>query len=731
MAADGKHSKKKSFDSLEDTYLDTIAGENREQEKSGRLSDHHAGVAGSDETATDLLAAPDNPIRDIKGWQGKSLLLAADRMTLSLAIAAEGEPLSEERLTLALQKFGITHGIDLHALREAERASRLPAAQMIAIAHGTPPQYKSTFSFSFLPQPDCPPVSPPSLTAGHSLDFLQLHAVLHAPDLASIQIASLHVKALSPRECFLKIVDFPSARPGRNVFGQEVECPDVSLPQAGENVLFNEKHQGYEATLYGYLLVVRDRVSIAPPIWIRPDKTAACYIVLPQINPCRYPTVTEIRHILQQMGIDERCINTMVLDKMVSQMATGSSLPRVIKVAETLAPQHGRNAVFTLFVDAEKKAGKILHNDSIDLRERNAVVSIPAGTLVAEKQLATKGKDGCTLFGKTIKAINGADKVITVGQGVRFLKKEDRIQYIAERNGNVKFSANTLAVSDIYAINGDIDYHSGNIDIKTDLLISGSVLSGFSVKSEGDITIQGFIEAGATVIAQGNLTVEKGIMGENTTVIARGNLSAGFIQDAEVIAKGDILVKSYLFNAMVMANGALTVLKDRSRRSGSAAGGVLCSARAVKLSVIGSPGNPATIVAIRPDPTVNTQLRKLEEEKLSCAENIAKISRSLPFDATSPDQIKATLAAASVDKRGKIITLLTGLSKMIKHHKAVLDDIASLRTAIETAMNHACIHVGERVYPSSEIHIGDKKLIVATEIGPSLFRLRDGQIVRN
>ncbi|OKY75974.1 MAG: hypothetical protein BM485_06470 [Desulfobulbaceae bacterium DB1] len=726
-----KNSKIKSFDSLEDSYLQALE-QTELPEKEGVKPGGDSSVERIRmDAGTDLLSSPENPFRNIKGWQGKQLFLSADHMTLTLMINEGGDPVSVERIDLALRKFGIVHGIDPAAIKKAERLSRLPTGNKVIIARGTPPQWKNACMFSFATQPATAPSVVPSLPNGLKLDFALLKSLVTAPDLPTIQGAGIQVKAVSPGEIFLKVLKFPEATPGKDLFGQTLECPEAPLADAGEYVQFNEKKSGYESTLYGYLCIDNNTVSLVPPVWISPDRQAAHYIFLPQMPPVRYPTIAELKHVLLLKGIDERCINASALEKMTNRMAAGLSMPRVVKLAETVQPLNGKHAVFTIFVDAEKKAGKIRGNGSIDLRERNAVVSMPAGSLIAEKNPATKGEDGCTLFGKKIKATPGADKPVTVGQGVKTEKTAERILYFAARNGNVKFAAGTLSVADIYEISGNIDYNSGNIDIKTDLLVKGSVLSGFSVKAEGNIAVMDSVENGATIVAQGDLTVGKGILGGNTRVVAHGSISAGFIQDAEVIAKGDVLIKSYLFNAMLIANGSITVLKDQSSRSGSAVGGMICSSRGIQLSVIGSPGTSSTVVAVRTDPAMTAQLRKLDEQKLLCGENIAKISHSLPFDVFDAKVIKSMLVGLPAGKREKIILLLTNLNKLIKHQKTLQEHITAMRAGTEEALANARIQVTEKIYAGSEIHIGDKKLVIPADMGPSLFRLRNQQIVRN
>jgi hypothetical protein len=706
--------KNKSVESLEDAFLKALERDDSREAGAGQ-------PATGGQAAGPPAAAPDAAAQPVTGRHGIQLLIAADRMSASVALTGR-EKVSAREIAVTLLEAEITHGIDQAEIEKAARFSQQPGKYTeFLLARGTPPELSRRVRFACLPEQE----------SGLVRDGGRLKEVFAATEAITVQTSTVMAKAVNAGEIFLRVEEYPQARPGMDVFGRELPCPADPLPAAGDNVRSNEQAGGYEATAYGYLLVAGDTVSVLPPLWITADRTAACYVSLPQIPPCRYPHKLEVREMLLRAGIHELCISDAAIDVLVGQMAAGIAVPRLVKLAETVQPRAGRNAGFSLFVDTEKKAGTLRSDGSLDLRERTAVVSIPAGMLIAEKALATKGADGCTLFGKPIKAVPGVDKKITAGKGVRLEETENSIRYFAERTGNIKFKQNVLAVEDIYKISGDIDYNTGNIDIKTDLLITGSVLRGFTVKSEGDIAIMGTVENGATVMAGGNLTVDKGIIGADSKVVVLGNLCTTYIQDAEVIVKGSVVVKSYLFNSSLIASGSITVLKEQGPKSGRAVGGILCSSREIRLSTLGSPANPATVVAVRTDPEMTAKLKKIEEQAQFCTQNIAKISRSLPFDSFDPGQIKAVLAGVPAAKREGIILLLSNLNKLIKNRKTLTDAVERMRAMLDTALQQAGIEIQQQVYKGSEIHIGKHTLVINEDMGTSSFQLRDGRIVRN
>ncbi|MBI5557763.1 MAG: DUF342 domain-containing protein [Deltaproteobacteria bacterium] len=704
---------KKSFESLEEAFLQALDLDKKAGEKQDEPS--APGLSKTPQPA-EVSSQP------LQGWPGKELRIASDHMSATLVVTGGG-PVSVAEITSVLNEAGITHGISQEALKKLEELCRIPGGTgEFLIASGARPGVRRRVIFSFLQDK--------KITDAATLDFVGLKNMLTASDMAEVQTGSVMVKAVNAGELFLQVKVFPEAQAGRDIFGREIDGLADPLPEAGDNVRINDKSGGYEAAAYGYLLLDKETVAVFPPIWTAADRTAAYYLSLPQLAPCRYPTKSEMKEMLLRLGVHEQCIHDAAISKLAGQMAAGLPLPRLVKLAETLQPRPGTNAEFSLFVDTEKKAGTLRSDGSLDLRERNAVVSIPEGMLIAEKTLATKGVDGCSLFGKIIKATAGLDKKINIGKGIRAQQTENIIRYFAEKKGNIRFSRGALSVEDIFEIPEDVNYHTGNIDVKTDLLIKGSVLSGFTVRSEGDIAILGAVENGATVIAGGNLTVDKGIVGENSKIIARGNLRAGYIQRAEVIVKGDVVVNSYLYNCKLIATGSVTVLSAQGQKGGRAVGGIICSSKRVRLSILGSPDNTETIVAVRPDPEITVQLKKLEEQGVTCTQNITKISRSLPFDSFEPARIKAALAHVPAEKKEAVVLLLSNLNKLIKHKKILGEAIGQLRDRITIALSNARIEVSQQIFQGSEIHIGDQKYIITRDMGTSVFSLQDGKIER-
>ncbi|SDN23375.1 hypothetical protein SAMN04488516_101124 [Desulfonauticus submarinus] len=121
------------------------------------------------------------------------------------------------------------------------------------------------------------------------------------------------------------------------------------------------------------------------------------------------------------------------------------------------------------------------------------------------------------------------------------INPQDKNQIIAKANGYVFYYDGKIAVKTVLNVRRDIDFHTGNIYFVGDMIIHGSVRSGFEVKAN-NIRIKGNVEA-AKIFVGGSLVVEGGIKGGGNAVIeAEENIKANFCEKASLRAGKKILI---------------------------------------------------------------------------------------------------------------------------------------------------------------------------------------------
>ena len=355
--------------------------------------------------------------------------------------------------------------------------------------------------------------------------------------------------------------------------------------------------------------------------------------------------------------------------------------------------------------------------------------TVSKGDLVAEKRLPTKGEPGLSLFGQTLPAQDGKDKNFQVGQGIVLERKEGRILYYAKADGNVVFRSNTLSIVEVCQLQGNVDYATGNISVNTDLFIKGSVEAGFTVRSEGNVQIQGMVESGALVVAKGNLTIGKGVVGETTKVVTFGNLVIQFVQDAEILARGDIVIGSYAFNGLIRSGGTITVKKEMGSNAGKIVGGVVCASKGVECSSIGSEANRNTVISLQAPPDEAAATKAYDERIKEFGQMIMKMTRTLQLDSVDPLAIRDKLDKVPADKKACMRKYMLKLNSAIKEKNSIELEKKMLQEKMDADLEKAKIRVSGEVYQGSEIQIGSRKLVAPADLGPSVFQLRNGRIV--
>ncbi len=726
---------KRSIDAIDDIYREAIKTPvDEEQSAQEALSedflsgdvfsaDGGAEGGGYGQVIMQNLASHD------PAWLGKEIAIAADRMRVTFKVRG-GKPLSSYQLNHGLEQLGVSFGINWQAMTEAESRAASGWQGEIVVAVGQPAEARRRLFFPEAQRTLALDGSFVWIAAGVRLDGASLRAVLTGERLERIEAYGLMVKAVPAGAVLAKVEENPEAAPGTNVLGEIVEPINDPLPDLGENVRHDEATGLYLASQYGYLALEGNTMSVLPAIWIAPDRLSACYVNLTQMETPLLPTAADLLRSLELAGVRANTIRRSLVEKLIERLTQGGVLSaRTVKIAEAVPPRHGRDAQVSFKVDMGERAASLREDGTVDLRTRQAVVMVEAGTLVAEKLTASQGVDGADLFGNTLKAREGVERIMLIDETLRAEAQAERILYYSGKAGNVRFAGNRLTVAEVFCLPGDADNRGGDLDRREDILILGSVATGVSVKSQGNIAIAGSVYSGAKVVAAGDISIGEGIVGISTRVVALGNLQTVFVQEAEVIVKGDALIRSYLYNGVLRANGGITVLKMRGRKSGRIVGGLTCASQGIKVSSVGHPGHSGTVVAILPDPIYSGQLLKLEEEARNCRESIAKVARSLPFDNFDPAIIKRALLALPSEKRESVIKLLSVFNRLIKRQQNVEALRKEIGAKIASEQRGAAIEIEQEIFAGCEVRFGEKKLPINQDMGPTTFSLQGGEIV--
>lgn len=296
-----------------------------------------------------------------------------------------------------------------------------------------------------------------------------------------------------------------------------------------------------------------------------------------------------------------------------------------VVVAAGTAPVPGEDARIEFLFERGPVAGNVTEDGaSIDYHERCYLHRVLEGDLLARKIPATAGVPGRDVRGIPVAAKGGKDvKIEVTGEAS---VSEDGLECHADADGVVvAVAGGKVGVFQEYTVPGDVDLHTGNLQMKGILKIQGWVREGFQVQATGDVLIGGGVEP-SVVKTEANLFVHGGIVGDEKSVaLSRGNLAAQYLESAQVHAGGDVSVHNGILNSQVTADGKVTVAQGK----GYIVGGVVRAAKGVEVNELGSRAGVRTVIDVGLDGATRGKLTQMERDCAVYERNRQKISRTL------------------------------------------------------------------------------------------------------
>ncbi len=183
---------------------------------------------------------------------------------------------------------------------------------------------------------------------------------------------------------------------------------------------------------------------------------------------------------------------------------------------------------------ARKLLPKEREDGTVDQYDLGYVQNVVAGQVVAEwiePQGDPRAYDPRFVRG---------EKEFPAGPGCR-IDPSDPDKLLAAVNGYVALKNGRITVSHVLAIDGDIDFHTGNIVFVGDVTVGGGLRAGFELSGR-NVTVRGVVEAG-NIRAMGGLSCEGGVKGGGRARLQAGqSLRARFCENAELMAGKNLLV---------------------------------------------------------------------------------------------------------------------------------------------------------------------------------------------
>lgn len=418
--------------------------------------------------------------------------------------------------------------------------------------------------------------------------------------------------------------------------------------------------------------------------------------------------LNDLKLILESVRITEG-----VKEDQLALLVEQRPLEQPVVVAEGVAPVHGRDGYIEYHVNFEEEEaaqGAIRDDGSIDFKSLNLIKQVSKGGLLATKHPPTLGIAGRTVQGDVIPAQDGKPVKIPAGRNTRL--SDDELQLFATHDGSVTRTNGQVVVTELYTVNGDVDFSTGNIDFKGSVLITGNVLTGFEVKAQDDIIVHGVVE-GAKLSAGGNIFIQRGVQGvEKAEISAGGDITATFIQHATVEARGKIRLLGPLLHSKAVAGQSIVAEGNK----GAICGGSASALVMVRGRTLGGDAYTRTIIEVGSNPALQRRLHQIQAR-------IKEIEPQLNKAMTAISTLKKLQASGAL--RPEQTSMLGNVTRtqfaLARELRELQNERSSIEHELQSVRDATIISEGV-TYPGVHIIIQNRRMIIQHPLKAALFK---------
>ena len=431
-----------------------------------------------------------------------------------------------------------------------------------------------------------------------------------------------------------------------------------------------------------------------PSVRITEDYMEAYMTVPPTGTPEKYTVeyLTDVLHLNHvKIGILTENLQKIIDDNLYN---------KEVLVAKGAEAQDGKDGYFEYLFETDlSRKPIILADGTVDYKNIKMIELVEAGQKIAIYHAGTAGTNGYNLAAQFKLAKHGAELPPLKGTG--FQRMEDGITYCATTGGKITELNNRVNIFPVHELYGDVDLSTGNIEFNGDVIVHGNVLEGMSIKATGTITVDKVVES-AYIEGRKGVILRGGVLGKNgATVRSKGNITAQFLEYADVKADGDIEADSFL-DSHVYAGGKIKL----SGKKGCIVGGATHAVSSIEVREIGNMAGANTEVSVGVHKKVYEQLSLIERETKDDELQLQRIEEGLVQFETVMRQ--KGLSFRNDPRRMALVKEKVRLSAQVAGRK---EEMEGLLQVIE-ASNAAYIQVVRGVYPGVRVSVDEQSVQV-------------------
>ncbi|MBU0473206.1 MAG: FapA family protein [Bacteroidetes bacterium] len=494
------------------------------------------------------------------------------------------------------------------------------------------------------------------------------------------------------------------------------DIPDGSIIYTIENSgLFRIEKDKYFAKKDGILILSNQLVKYIQinydgfcEIEVSDDKTSATANIHPAFGDGKKLTESDIIRSIREKNISVHVELISIKEALDWVNLNNESLNNVI-IAKGRPPKPGIDAWVEYLFNFEHKNGieidKIGHTDFYNL---NLIESVSKDQKIAIFHPMVEGEDGFNIFGEKILAPKPKDLRPPKGQNY-YYSEEEPTNILSKIDGYISLVGSEMVITNIYNIRGDVDFHTGHINCKGSLNVSGNVINGFNLNMSEDIKINGFVND-SEIITKGDVAILGGFTGTGKGIIdAGGNVCVRFIRNQTIHSRGSITVDKEIVDAQLFAKYDI---KSKNNEA-TVIGGHLIAGGDIVIYNLGHEYEMTTIVEAGYDFDVIIQIKKINN-------TLEELRKELEF---LKSQFAENTSKAFIQK--------------YQEKKTILDKLVNIRNNLQTSLKSnstSKIIVNGTIYPGVKINIAGHHIDVKEIMKSKVFSVSsddEGIVISN
>lgn len=207
-----------------------------------------------------------------------------------------------------------------------------------------------------------------------------------------------------------------------------------------------------------------------------------------------------------------------------------------------------------------------------EVENRFGLRNVQVGETLGVIHKPTSGSVGIDVCGRKVQPRVGRAANIFTTPNIKRVETNDTVVLEAAADGYLHVGNASVEINEEHVFHGDIDYSDGELQFAGSLRVAGDIKGSGSIRIRHNLFVDGSVED-AKIIAGGDVKVTGSFVGRGDGLIrAQGNVKANVILNQMIEAGDSIIVGTESVNAHLIASNAV-IAKSATIMGGTAAAG--------------------------------------------------------------------------------------------------------------------------------------------------------------